>query len=269
MFRVNAWTWKGPKHAPCVSPDADWKTAEEIEQVFRELYHVLLDQNDFKLMGSTIEFFLPRELMHWNVENWEVRLWKTPSSKDSEKITLYKLGRTHPVVIRWRDRYRYQDYHNLLYRWQERWKALITTGNADYTRCVLKVPCQDKYSKTTIEEVKQELLSNEDVGFTILMAPPYLDDPTEPEILKPILELGTPIVLWIKQTHHPAEWLQKELYGLLPQSLIVDLPLAVKQRRVSAKRDDETDIGHHLSLLWDDPDRLPPIPSDLTPPSRA
>jgi hypothetical protein len=39
---------------------------------------------------------------------------------------------------------------------------------------------------------------------------------------------------------------------------ILELPESVRKKRLDAPQDKDDHIGHHLSLVWEDPERLTP-----------
>lgn len=75
--------------------------------------------------------------------------------------------------------------------------------------------------------------------------------------LNALLYSGVPVVAWSRAGPGPAA---AALSALFDQAPLGSLPDRVRRARLEAADDDHP--GRHLTLLWDDPDRLPP---DLDP----
>lgn len=78
-----------------------------------------------------------------------------------------------------------------------------------------------------------------------------------PEIFQVISKTAVPVALWIRQELENLD-IQAELKGLLKCS-IPELPQRVREKRNdSFGKDKQSHIGHHISLLWENPNVLPP-----------
>lgn len=75
------------------------------------------------------------------------------------------------------------------------------------------------------------------------------------EVIETVLSRGLPILLWRRDGGDPAElveWCLRHAHGALD-----DLPDLVTRLRVGADESDAEELGHHVTLLWDDYDCLP------------
>lgn len=82
------------------------------------------------------------------------------------------------------------------------------------------------------------------------------------ELLRAILQEGIPVALWFRRqsncSMNPAE-VKEKIETILSGEKLSELPKLVKSRRIEAEG--KNDIGNHLTLLWDDFNRKPPLKS--------
>jgi hypothetical protein len=78
-------------------------------------------------------------------------------------------------------------------------------------------------------------------------------------ILNAILGTGIPIALWPREHIKEPQKISNLFASILSQETLSALPRLVWEQRLEAGRSKDKDHpGHHLTLLWDDPNRLPP-----------
>jgi hypothetical protein len=80
------------------------------------------------------------------------------------------------------------------------------------------------------------------------------------ELLYELLDSGLPLALWPRQGLAEAAH-EAQLQALLASCCIEQLPHTVKAKRYETRGRQNTPdvhIGHHLSLVWDDPHLVPP-----------
>ncbi len=93
------------------------------------------------------------------------------------------------------------------------------------------------------------------VGLTLIDVP---NQDSSTNIFNLIFELGFPLALW-SRSNLSESTNEVELNRVLEACILANLPKTVKrERRESRKKPRNCHIGHHLSLLWDDPDLVPP-----------
>jgi hypothetical protein len=81
------------------------------------------------------------------------------------------------------------------------------------------------------------------------------------EILEEFLLAGTPIALWPEAgipAGHTVSKVPRRIKALVKGHRPEELPGLVHERRRGRESAADADPLHHLCLLWDDPDRLPP-----------
>ena len=72
---------------------------------------------------------------------------------------------------------------------------------------------------------------------------------------------GIPVALWVRPGEAENIDCGKELTDLCNAcNCWSNLPKAIKAKRCESLQEDlDTNIGNHLSLLWDDPNIVPPV----------
>jgi len=196
---------------------------ENIEEIVKNFITQITDIKEIKEL--IIEFFLPSSLFHWEVDKWKL--------DSSDKICL---GIVHEVRIRSLDRLKptYQLYKN---RWRKKWRNI--------TRCVSPPPqfltsdinCD---TNTLIGQLNDEII----VGLKLTSA---LKSSHE-DIALALYYTGTPIALWFRS--EPPEGNGKTELDTLLQHDLLELSKQVRKQRSQPER--------HISLIWDDPNRLIP-----------
>lgn len=84
-----------------------------------------------------------------------------------------------------------------------------------------------------------------------------LREPMSERTMQILLEAGVPLALWLRQTAGEA---CGEAWGGVCSCDLRGLPERIKSQRADAwEREDESHIGKHVSLLWDDPQLVPPV----------
>jgi hypothetical protein len=188
-----------------------------------------------------LEFVLPRDLLHLQVERWK---------KESFQGAVGLLGEDHEVVVRSMERMDRLDLHG---RWTRRWKAFTEerVGRVHWFP----------------EDGRPHLLSNPPPAVVVLSVPP--DEITEitaeasvVDELGEALRVGVPIVLWAR-TGVERSTFRAALRSLLEnRDGTRDLPHLVKALRIASngrQTHEDALIGRHVALLWDDPTRMPVV----------
>jgi hypothetical protein len=107
--------------------------------------------------------------------------------------------------------------------------------------------------------LETELKSEEGAVALVLSEPPSPGGTGQQEALA-ALRAGVPILVWQRKPHRGPE-LREKIAPLFNEGGLAQLPARARKLRQEAWRqepqDREAHIGHHLTLLWDDPFRLP------------
>lgn len=195
----------------------------------------------------TIEFVLPRALLDHPFEQ--------------EKISIagveHRIGIRYPVVVRSLDRMRLAAVHP---DWRHKWEWL--SGNSvDAPVCL--VAQRGEYDK-------EELFSTLSVSSTAVLAlafPPWGGEETDEHWVG--LVAGIPVVAWCRDGRDPAQF-AREVKDLLAADLMKLPHRAMELRRKALSGGEGPGTGHlglHLTLVFDDADRIPEPYVRLQPPA--
>lgn len=208
-----------------------------------------LAQSSFRLMEAvedlTVEFCLPRRLLSSDVDHWVVIAGRS---------TPVKVGIQHRVIVRSLER-----AHNmeLWPSWKSKWSRfqshLLESGALDGSIAPFLI-CNEEDCENQ-ESLYARLRNHYVICLALTLIPPEIPL-SKADILDTVLDAGIPIALWPR---HCVNHLQASFDSLLSSCNLSELPKLVwKQRLEAASKRDEHHLGHRLTLLWDDPDRLPP-----------
>lgn len=212
-------------------------------------------RQDYRLRISReliVEVFLPINFLSCSVDQWIITVGKE----------FMKLGIAHTVVARLIDRVLDLD---TLQQWKEKWNIYqdFINGRTPHSINVTKV--KGPFLISTKEKCNETyaffdtLYSSHIVYLALDFAPESSQHATS--IMNKILSAGIPIALWPRkltsdQYNQYKDFLLSENFTLDPRKL-PELPIMVKKQRHEAQGNADHH-GCHLTLLWDDPDRLPP-----------
>jgi hypothetical protein len=258
-YQLNAWliedieTYRSQKtgyHSLLTNDSLDaapFLLEELLQKITHLLNHVLSEQRrvcEYCQNYPQMHIFLPLELMHLGVDVWFLN---PETSRRREH-----LGHDHVVVIRCANRYdrNYKKSPSWLKLWnrhqsllQEPARNVFVSGhdhNLDELMDILDA-AKHPSSKVVGLQVQQAPLSTEELCYELL-------------------DSGLPLAIWprcnLTELSHEAE-----MANLLAACCLGQLPHTVKDKRYETRqRQNSPDchIGHHLSLLWDDPYLVPP-----------
>jgi hypothetical protein len=194
----------------------------------------------------TIEFALPRPLLNRAVEQVKVRHMEVE----------HRIGIRYPVVVRSLDRMRDAASHH---PWKNKWKHLCQAGQVPFT----VVRRRGEYGD---EEVLLAGLEASPAVLALAFPPPAAG--VRPDEHWVGVVAGTPVIVWCREGRDPARF-AREVEDLLAEDLR-KLPrrvMELRQRAVSAEEAGPDHLGLHLTLLFDDADRVPEPYVPLQPPA--
>ena len=178
-----------------------------------------------------VEFFLPFKSLDLMADSWLI--------EDEYGEEPFPVGSEYPVVIRVLER------HNKIYKraplWEGNWQPQYI--NQLSRRALI---CSDRPP----EEISEELTREEILG--VRCNCPIETHANKPKAL--IMRRGLPIALWLRQ--ELKNCCGEEKYQELLDINLVELPQKLKNIR-NADRQNELHLAHHISLLWDEPTKLP------------
>jgi hypothetical protein len=192
-------------------------------------------EDDWRLRPERIqlEFLLPRDLMHLPVDQWL-------AGDDSVER---RLGVEFEVVLRCLDRMRNRAWHR---NWWQRWRKLPGGAPAHWCR-----QDSDRY----LSELAATLADQKEICVVVLDH--CVDRTAEPgqDALAIALRAGVPVILWCRDPKALEDFLT------VADTLVAAGPGGL--RATTGKLRNEAQriglpehCGAHVSLLWDDPERL-------------
>jgi len=218
-YLVQAWLIKGPESPRRITLKQETIPLKGVPTLIKNLLGEIKVELRQNKNKLTLEFFLPTDLLNNDVEEW------IPGSD-------YPIGVDYCVVVRPLERVRLNERLNRLHGYWESHK--LTNAVKE---CAVWLETADNCSNL-----------NEGVIFFGLNFVP------DKNCFKELVKSGIPMALWIRQ--ETAKQWQNDLYHQeFSCCRLEELPECLrKQRRVSWNQYKHTG---HLSLLWDDPTRIP------------
>lgn len=199
-----------------------------------------------------IEFVLSGELLNLDVDQW-------PWEVEEGPLPPVPMGCRYPVAIRSLERMQAGKWHR---SWHARWSVL--TAQLD-SGTIQPESSRLLSGDESIRTLVADFENNPDVVSVVLSKPP---DPAQNGGTEVVVGLraGVPLMVWSRDDRDSEEFLaaaRELLHGDGPGVL-----QRVKQMRTTAYQSHPGHVGHHLALMWDDPDRIV-IPAELGPPHEA
>jgi hypothetical protein len=216
-----------------------WEVIPDVLKQFLEQGKIV----DELPQDSEVHIFLPQQLL-----NCDADCWKLTNQIGME----LPIGHDYKVFVRLYERLS-RSYNTQLWKrkWQQKKSLLQEKASKGFKGCK-DCDLEDLYYELTEKETEKV------VGLKLIDVP---NQDNSTSIFYLIFKMGIPLALWgranlSKSTKSTNE---VELNRVLEACLLANLPQTVKhERRNSRKKPLNCHIGHHLSLLWDDPDLVPP-----------
>ncbi len=188
----------------------------------------------------TLEFILPRSLIGHPIDQWEI-----------DRIFPHPVGTSYPVIVRSLDRLGSLGLHGT---WRQKWQWLSNNGHLDDPTAVHWLLEPDS---RTPNSLRARLIQHDSLVVLAMAFPPKDSAALESDELSASLYAGMPVMLWCRKNDLGPQF-EQEIREILIGHGLVELPKQVLHLRQKA---DETDtasaLGRHLTLLWDDADRIP------------
>lgn len=249
-YRVAVAFWKSAAEKTNLLTGTEYIPLDDVPRLVDEQIGILSEREDPALLTNLhIEFFLPVEILSAAVDQWDM---------SDEFLQQVKLGYFYPVHVRSLERAQTPKLQGF---WRARWKyykSLLQAGMLPNGAVELwEETCQPKelLNRLTGGEIKLPI----GCGFTFL---PAVEGANSPLLVA--IRGGIPIAVWPRQCGDCADALQEvkeHLKALMAAAELQKLPTLIREMR--RKADSAAHLGSNLTLLWDDPER---IPDDLLPP---
>lgn len=194
-----------------------------------------------------IEIFLPVDLLGSEIDQWSVKVGKWAQARP--------LGMHFLVVVRSFERVYDPEVRTFSWGlWRDKWNQRPMSPNL-LTKANVYLACQaSDYSETFYDKLAK--LNLFFLGLTLI--PPPDSDLEASEILGPMLDAGTPIALWLRHHEDDMTRVQKEIEELIYKNCLDSIPSLIYEKRSKLWDETESSVWKSVTLLWDDPDRLPP-----------
>lgn len=185
-----------------------------------------------------LEFVLPRELLNLPIDQWPGHVEGEPPQP---------LGLRHQIVVRSLDRMRTKHWHR---PWRKRWEDLWTRS----WRTPGSLVWADARDPVELRRLDATLATHDQVVMALAHRPPERPAAWGDEVTIG-LRAGMPVMLWLREDRF-ADGFETVVDTLLDAG--GDLPESARLLRSKAFSADrpETHVGSHVTLLWDDPNRL-------------
>ncbi|WP_166655416.1 VMAP-C domain-containing protein [Actinorugispora endophytica] len=193
-----------------------------------------------RLGRPVIEFVLPRKLLNHPVDEWTIG-----SSNVEHRICI-----AYPVVVRSQERLRDPALRNA---WLRKWEWVGRYGRIRDERSTHWVAGPGQEAP---EALLTRLFNDERrVCLVVGHAPVVHADPAR-DLVRVGWQSGVPIMLWCRDVRDFADF-RGQVQRLLRAGGLLDLPEQVHRLRNEAELAGDPDhLGRHLTLLWDDADRV-------------
>ncbi len=200
-----------------------------------------------RLIDLVVECFLPHELLSYPVERWTV---------ETGMIDV-ELGKQHQVVVRSLKRVQIiasttstvgKPYY-LWSSWKRKWeKCLSGQQSSSQNQELAQIWTEEKG-----QEDPQRLYDDLHGSATACLALTFVPSS---KVFNAIFSAGIPILFWPRKNVSEPEPVQSFFTQALSCCKLARLPSLLWEKRKEANGDHH--YGRHLTLLWDDPSRLPP-----------
>jgi hypothetical protein len=190
-----------------------------------------------------IEFVLPTDLLHLDVDQWP---WEVDSV-----LPPVPLGCRYAVAVRSLERMQTGRWHR---SWHTRWSVLTNQLGHNGTTSPESSFWVTPDEHENIRRLVAHLENNPGVLSLVWSWPP----PPEPDGATEVvagLRAGVPIMVWHREGDTSEEFrttVGELLHGDGPGSILQ----RVRQLRTTAYESHGGHLGHHLVVLWDDPERI-------------
>jgi hypothetical protein len=196
-----------------------------------------------------IEMVLSGELLNLNVDQWP---WEVDSL-----LPPVPIGCKYSFAIRSLERMQAGKWHRT---WHSRWRVLL---DQIHNGAIMAESGHRADPGDSIQKLIADFENNPQVVSLILSEPPVPEKPGGMEVSVG-LRAGLPVMIWHRENCETEDFLTAAL-ELLHGDGPGDVLQRMRQIRTIAYQSHTGHVGHHLVLMWDDPERLV-VPADLGPP---
>lgn len=242
QYRIYFSFWQDQENIKYYEIEDQTYTINDISEKVSEVLNMITKKYKYGMTELTIEFFLPLELMHCEVDQW---------SKSHSLLSLVNIGIDYKVIVRSLERANDMGLHGY---WKEKWDKAQSISSKPVNHNIFGISDLNQYSA---QRLYKELIHSKEVCLGFLTFLPSICNDKR-SVLSEIISAGIPIILWSRLCHDeckkPLE-VNRKFKALFENNRVCQIPDQIRSERRQAKH--PTDIGNHITLLWDDPNRLP------------
>ena len=235
-FKVYAWFLENDNDpGKNLHVDEEPRKLDTIPKLLKELLIVSHTYVSNPSSKPIVELFLPHTFFCYDFDQW---LLETGLQRLSP-ITI-----EYPIVVRSLER-TYNKNEIMYYSWKQKWGEFIANITSIKPLSCSYTDFFDSLPKA--------------ICLTMTFAPATFSDTERSHILSSMISAGIPVALWPKkQIDSLSEKSIREAYNsLLLKCDFSALPIIIWHKRLDALKEKQR-LVHYLTLLWDDPNRLPP-----------
>ncbi|MGK7942748.1 MAG: trypsin-like peptidase domain-containing protein [Crocosphaera sp.] len=208
-----------------------------IEDLLIQTYQINKNHNYKRVKNIEIILFLPYALFNEYLEAIEIEEDELPIPLRAEYQVVFRSEKRLQETL--------QKTYKKLQKWENNWKQVEICCDES---------CKNHFKSDENGETWQAMFSkleSQGIGCGLSQKPSQ-------EILKVFDRTGLAIAIWSKQILD--SWNYQEELNKVLESSIIELPKTIKSKHQEAfaENDPEQHIGHHLTLLWENPYLLPP-----------
>lgn len=188
-------------------------------------------------MDPVVEFVIPRGLLDHDFDQW----W-------AGGVLPRRLGEGLPVVVRSLERWTDSEVRR---RWLVKWGWLMSRGRDVHPSAVRWLWGPHPSLEALAEEVGGQMPVCVALGFPV----PMQDSLDMDDEISITVRAGMPIMMWCRMACSRADY--RTLENLLNNHGLLDLPDLIRTWRSGAHSQPEDRLRRNLTLLYDDPGRIP------------
>ncbi len=232
-YLITAWLFRGDEQTQL----HDKQLRETLENIPMVLGQFLANaEKDAKV--EMIEFLVPRDLLGKSFECYP-RVYPEDLLETQQRRTR-SIGCHYHVVVRIRGKKHYANWVNF----RDKFASLAQDDPNLSCHTIETLDDKDDVFYDLINELE------ETQALCLVLIPPLTTDVCN-DVADALIEVGTPIALWRRED------IDNEGFTELLSCNLGDLRAHVKDKRKKARPKDQNHLGNHLTLLWDDPNRVP------------
>jgi hypothetical protein len=219
---------------------------EHLPAVFRELVREAMRQLPPAAQDLRIEVFVPRSLLLLELDEWPLDHGESRSAR---------AGMKYQLVVRALERVQSERGAALRLPWQRKWARLCDCANDP---ACTRLHWIENAASGDPDALLGQLFDDDMLGISQTWHPtPNDDDPQLLDMLDDVLGTGAPVALIVRPSATLPPVDRAVLEARLQGVTLIGLPEAIRTWRRKHLAPPEQ-FGRRLTLLWDDPERLPP-----------